>query len=244
MKPDRESVRWHAVSGVEALQRAAARRILAAAEAATRARGGFDVVLAGGRTPRDVYRRLREAKVDWARWHIYFGDERCLPRDDAGRNAHMAARAWLDHVPIPRCQVHEIPAGFGAEEAAQAYAQRLRCVGDFDLVLLGLGEDGHTASLFPGHAWGTEPDAPDALAVLDAPKPPPQRVTLSVARLSRARAVIFLVEGEAKRTAVARWRAGADIPARAIRPPAGADVLIESRLLRPLAGREKNRAST
>ncbi len=104
----------------------------------------------------------------------------------------------------------------------------------FDLTLLGLGEDGHTASLFPGREWGTEPDSPDALAVLDAPKPPAQRVSLSAARLSRSRQVIFLVSGESKRDALARWRASENIPARAIAPEKGVDVLVESALLKGL----------
>jgi 6-phosphogluconolactonase len=98
-------------------------------------------------------------------------------------------------------------------------------------VLLGFGEDGHTASLFPGRDWGVAASAPDALAVLHAPKPPPQRVSLSAARLSRTREMLFLVEGEAKRSAVTQWRMGADIPARAIHPEAGVDVLVESALL-------------
>lgn len=147
----------------------------------------------------------------------------------------MAAQAWLDAVPIPALQVHSIPAESGAPRAARMYAETLKAVGDFDLVLLGLGEDGHTASLFPGHEWGTEHGAPDALAVLDAPKPPAQRVSLSAARLSRARKVIFLVAGESKRTAVTAWRAGKDIPARSIQPAVGVDVLVESTLLEPSA---------
>ncbi len=145
----------------------------------------------------------------------------------------MAAEAWLDSVPIPALQVHAIPGERGALAAARMYAETLQTAGDFDLVLLGLGEDGHTASLFPGHEWGTERGAPDALAVLDAPKPPAQRVSLSAARLSRAREVIFLVAGESKRAAVTEWRAGKDIPARSIMPAAGVDVLVESALLVP-----------
>lgn len=101
-------------------------------------------------------------------------------------------------------------------------------VGEFDLVLLG---SVRTTSLFPGHDWGAEGDAPDVLAVLDAPKPPPPRVSLSAARLSCARAVLFLIDGEAKREAVTHWRAGADIPARAIRPPSGVDVPLDASLL-------------
>jgi 6-phosphogluconolactonase len=226
--PDAQRCRWRPLPDRQALEREAAADILAAAAGAIAARGRFHLVLAGGETPRGAYRRLREAAADWEAWHIYFGDERCLPADDPARNSRMAAEAWLDHVAIPRAQRHAIPAEWGAIAAARAYAETLGAVGEFDLVLLGLGEDGHTASLFPGHDWGSAPGSPDALAMLDAPKPPPQRVSLSAARLSRARQVLFLVSGEAKRRAIAAWRAGRDIPARAIAPPAGVDVLIAS----------------
>jgi len=231
-------VRWHAEPDRETLARVAAASILAAAADAIRSRGRFLLVLAGGETPRAAYTRLAAARADWSAWHIYYGDERCLPADDPARNARMAGETWLDHVAIPAAQCHPIPAEQGAEPAARAYRETLRAVGAFDLVLLGLGEDGHTASLFPGHDGGVAPDAPDALAVVDAPKPPAERVSLSAARLSRARQVIVLVAGESKRDAVARWRAGATIPAAAITPAAGVDVLVESGLLarEPSAG--------
>ncbi len=218
-----------------ALERAASASILAAADRAIRARGQFRFVLAGADTPRGAYRKLREAPANWPAWHIYFGDERCLPADDPARNSFMAAEAWLDHVAIPAPQRHEIPAELGPSQAAEAYAGILRSVGEFDLVLLGLGRDGHTASLFPGREWGTAPGSPDTLAVFDAPRPPPQRVSLSAARLSRSRQVVFLVSGGSKHKAVAEWRAGKNIPARAIMPAAGVDVLVESELLLPLA---------
>ena len=227
--------RWHALSDERALRRAALEIIFAGAAQAIRARGRFHFVLAGGNTPRKIYRGITAARTDWSAWHVYYGDERCLPPSDPARNSRMAAEAWLDRVPIPSSQLHTIPAELGALEAARMYAATLRTVGEFDLVLLGLGEDGHTASLFPGREWGTAPDAPDTLAVLDAPRPPPQRVSLSAARLSRSRQVLFLVGGERKRKALAEWRAGKDIPARAIRPAAGVDVLVESALLEPLA---------
>jgi 6-phosphogluconolactonase len=222
------ALRWHAVSDAETLERTASRRILEAAERAIAERGEFRIVLSGGQTPRGVYRTLRNQGVGWANWQIHFGDERCLPCEDPGRNSRMAGLAWLDHVAVPAAQVHTIPAELGAARAAAAYAKQLEGVGQFDFVLLGLGRDGHTASLFPGHDWGEAPDAPDALAVLDAPEPPPQRVTLSAARLSHAREVWFLVAGDSKREAVARWRAGERLPAGAIRPPAGVDVLISA----------------
>ena len=230
-----EACRWHAVMDERALRQAAIDSILVSAAQATHERGQFHCVLAGGNTPREIYRALGAVQTDWSAWHIYFGDERCLPADDHARNSRMAADVWLDRVPIPPAQLHAIPAELGAVPAARIYAATLHTVGDFDLVLLGLGEDGHTASLFPGHAWGVAPGSADTLAVSDAPKPPPQRVSLSAARLARARKVLFLVSGESKHGAVAKWRAGEHMPARAIMPAAGVDVLVESALLAPLA---------
>ena len=218
------------------MQQAAFAAICAGAAQAIHERGQFHLVLAGGNTPRPIYQALGAARTDWSAWRIYFGDERCLPAPDAQRNSRMAAQAWLDDVPIPPSQVYWIPGELGALQATKMYAEILRKVGDFDLVLLGLGEDGHTASLFPAHEWGAAPGSPDMLAVFDAPKPPPQRVTMSAARLGRARQVLFLVSGQSKHRAVADWRAGKDIPARAIMPAAGVDVLVESALLVPLAG--------
>jgi 6-phosphogluconolactonase len=225
------SVRWIGVAGADELSETACRRILAAAGRAISKRGAFLIVLAGGRTPFGAYRRLRAAETDWSRWQVYFGDERSVPADDDERNSRQAREAWLDHVPIPRDHVHAIPAELGAERGAAVYAELLRDVSDFDLVLLGLGEDGHTAGLFPDHPWNVT--GADVLPVHDAPKPPRQRVSLTAARLSRAREVLFLVMGESKREAVARWRAGDDLPAAAIRPAPGVDVLVESALLTP-----------
>ena len=214
------------------MQTEAVSMIARAAEQAIIDSGAFRVVLAGGSTPRALYKRLCALKTDWAAWHIYFGDERCLPAIDPGRNSTMARDAWLDHVPVPQKQVYAIPAEMGAKAAAAAYSATLKPVGEFDLVLLGLGEDGHTASLFPGNDWGQEVDSPVALPVFDAPKTPAERVSLSAWRLSQAKQVLFLVIGESKHEAVMNWRAGANIPARAIKPQHGVDVLAESVLLK------------
>lgn len=224
-------VRWLSATDVAELERTACRRIMTAAERAIKQRGEFMIVLAGGNTPRGAYRLLQEQNADWAHWNVYFGDERCLPAHDIERNSKMAADAWLHHVPIPNDHVHPIPAELGATAAALSYAETLRNVGEFDLVLLGLGDDGHTASLFPKHDWGTAPDAPALLAVFNAPKPPSERVSLSASRLSRAREVLFLIAGDSKRDALARWAAGENISARAIRPLAGVDVLVDAKLL-------------
>lgn len=231
-----EKYRWHSFDDLSALQEAALGAILDGASMAIQERGRFNLVLAGGETPRGIYQRLRSVPTDWTAWHIYFGDERCMPPTVEELNFCMAGEAWLKHVPIPPSQVHAIPSEIRADKAANEYAQTLRGVDMFDLTLLGLGEDGHTASLFPGNEWGTAPDSPDALAIFNSPKRPPQRVSLSAARLSRSRQIIFLVSGASKHKVVARWRAGENIPARAIMGETGVDVLVESALLLPLAG--------
>ena len=219
--------RWHPFETNSALVTAAVDMVTNAAAQAISARGKFRIVLAGGTTPRAIYEKLVEIKTDWRAWHIYFGDERCLPPHDPERNSAMADAAWLTHVPIPPEHIHVIPAELGAAKAASEYAKVLQGVPEFDLVLLGLGEDGHTASLFPGNEWGTEPASPSVLAVHHAPKPPAERVTLSAWRLSRARQVMFLVSGASKHEAVMQWRNGTTLPASAITPVNGVDVLVD-----------------
>lgn len=226
-----QQCRWHAFDKTAELEQAVTRAILDAAQEAISQRGAFHIVLTGGKTPRRMYEMLREAKTDWAAWHVYFGDERCLPPEHEERNSRMAALAWLDHVSIPRQQIHPIPAELGTAAAASAYAQTLQSVGLFDVVLLGLGEDGHVASLFPDQYLGDTPDAPAVIAVHDAPKPPPDRVSLSAQRLSAARQVMFLVTGIAKQQAIKEWRNGVAIPAAVIAPASGVDVYLEAELL-------------
>ncbi len=220
-------VRWQWFASDTAVCQAALDFISRSAKTAISARGAFHIVLAGGTTPRAVYQQLRDLDTDWHAWHVYFGDERALPAEHADRNSKMAADAWLSHVPIPALQIHPMPTELGLDKAYAAYTTLLADVGDFDLVLLGLGEDGHTASLFPGHEWGSAADAPDVFIVRDAPKPPPQRLSLSAQRLSRSRAVLFMVAGEGKRDAIKQWRAGSSLPAATIQCPEGVDVFLD-----------------
>jgi 6-phosphogluconolactonase len=193
----------------DAVARRACQRILAAATEAIDRRGAFTLAVAGGTTPETCYKLLAEASADWAHWHIYFGDERCLPPGDPARNSTMVAARLTDRVPIPPRQVHPIPAERGAAVAADAYTATIRTALPFDLVLLGMGEDGHTASLFPGHRH-----PPDALVVPvhGAPKPPPERVSLGTAALVSCRQLLVLVTGAGKRAALRQWRDGEDLP--------------------------------
>ncbi len=217
-------LRWHLLPDTDSVADEGARRILLAARVAILARGVFRLVLAGGRTPEDCYRRLAAARADWADWEIYFGDERCLPAEHPDRNSHMATRAWLGQVAIPAHRIHVIPAELGPLAGACSYAPEVAAALPFDLVLLGLGADGHTASLFPDR---THPPSELVHAVFDAPKPPPERVTLSSAALSRSRQVLFLVTGSDKRAALASWQRGAALPAAAIHPVTAAEILLD-----------------
>jgi 6-phosphogluconolactonase len=188
---------------------ATAEMILDLARAAITERGRFRLVLAGGTTPTAAYRLLRDRDTDWAAWHIYHGDERCLAIEDPERNSLAADEAWLRHVPVPPAQIHAIPAELGAELAADAYGPVVAAALPFDLVLLGIGEDGHTASLFPGRGIPLEPLV---IPVHDAPKPPPDRVSLTPTALCRSGLMLLLVTGVSKQDALRRWQDGEDLP--------------------------------
>jgi 6-phosphogluconolactonase len=224
MPAELSSTRWHSLADPETVAQAAVDRILAAGRNAINDRGVFRIVLAGGRTPEVCYRRLAEAPTDWSRWKVYFGDERCLPPEHAERNSTMVSRVWLSGVRIPAENVYPIPAELGAEAASRAYEPRVREALPFDMVILGMGEDGHTASLFPGQR---HPAAELVHAIHNAPKPPPDRVSLSTKALSEAREVLILVTGFSKQAAVRAWRAGKPLPVAQIQGYAGVDVLLD-----------------
>ena len=224
-------LRWHVYSDLDQLIETVANGIVSEAARAISAAGRFLVVLAGGSTPRPIYERLVELDTPWNQWHIYFGDERCLRAGHPERNDTMIREVWLDKVSIPVDQIHAIPAELGPDAGAKSYAQELADLGPFDLTLLGLGEDGHTASLFPGGALGCRRGAPDVLAVYAAPKPPASRVSMSAARLTRSQSVQLIVTGEEKRAALTQLRDGADMPIRSVNPPNGIDLFLDGSAL-------------
>lgn len=209
----------------EAVAATAAERIVASAAAAIDARGQFRICLAGGSTPTAAYRLLaRRTDTLWDAWHIYHGDERCLPARADGRNSLVADQVWLEHVPVPRAQVHAIPAEAGAEAAAAAYEDVVRAALPFDLVLLGVGEDGHTASLFPGRAL---PEERLVMPVHEAPKPPPDRVSLTPSALCSCRMMMVLATGAGKADALGRWRDGEELPVAMVARRAPSLVLLD-----------------
>lgn len=187
-------------NGAALADRAAARieQITVATPAGDRCR----IALSGGHTPRATYQLLAARPVPWGRLEVFFGDERCVPPDVEGSNYKMAKEALFDPVPIPDGQIHRIRGELSPDEAAEAAARDLvevfgEGVPSFDLILLGMGPDGHTASLFPGSA---EVDVTGHLTVpVHRPDlPQPWRVSLTLPVLNAAKRVMFLIDGADK----------------------------------------------
>lgn len=195
---------WCLFDEAENLAQQAVKLILEAAEQAITQRGAFHLVTAGGSTPNRCYELLREQQHQaWSKWFIYMGDERVLPLDDPERNSSALNQAWLSFVPIPDQNIKSIPTELGTERAVQLYSQTLEKVDQFDLVMLGMGEDGHTASLFPGH--NNLDVTADVIGLYNSPKPPSERVSLSYQRLANTRSMLKLISGSSKHAAVKAW---------------------------------------
>lgn len=199
----------HKYPSLDAFENSACDEIINFAQKCISLRGKFLIVLCGGNTPRGIFKKLSKRNTDWSKWFIFYGDERCLKVDDPNRNSVMANNSWLGHTPIPKNQIYTINGELGAIQAASEYNQLLSDVGLFDLVLLGLGEDGHIASLFPGHKWD---NSRYAVPIENAPKPPSKRVSMTSSRLSNSRNIIFLVTGKNKQLSFERWKKQQDLP--------------------------------
>ncbi len=190
----------------DAVHEEAARRIAAACQQAQDARGVFSWALSGGSTPRTTYRLLREARIDWSRVEIFWSDERAVPADSPHSNQRMAREALLDGVPIPSASIHPMqPDPADLDGAALAYeAEMRRVLGEdarVDLALLGLGDDAHTASLFPGTA---ALDEAERLVVANVAPVIAPRLTWTPRALRAARCILVLVVGASKRAALTR----------------------------------------
>jgi len=219
-------------SGVETLSHAAADLFVRTVRRAVDSTDSFAVVLAGGHSPERTYQLLAEDPyrelVPWDKLHVFWGDERCVPRDDPSNNARMAFDRLLGHVPIPDNRLHPIPVEEPPERAAQGYEELLRTFfrgrpPRFDLVFLGLGENGHTASLFPGtpileerSRWVKEVYVPEQHRY---------RVSLTVPIINHASTIAFLVHGPNKsrvlREVLKGPRRPRDLPAQLITPVHG-----------------------
>ena len=191
----------------------AAQFIIERAKIAIREKGSFSLVLSGGTTPVNVYKLLANEQADFEKWHIYFGDERCFPLNHLERNSNVAESTWLSKFNILKSNIFIIPAELGNTEGALAYEKILDKNKPFDLVMLGLGDDGHIASLFPTHQWD---NSKQVISVSNAPKSPSDRISLTPSRLSNTEEVLFLISGKNKVNAFKQWKDGFDLPANLI----------------------------
>jgi 6-phosphogluconolactonase len=168
-------------------------------------RGRFSIAVPGGSATGALLPALIPSPIDWSKTEVFWVDERMVPPDDADSNFRAARIAWLDEVPIPGEHIHRMRGEDQSQAVAEDYArllvQRLGQPARIDLVLLGMGEDGHVASLFPGHrllrAWDR-----DVAALDDAPKPPSRRTTLTLRALTAARRIVVFAAGPAKAEAL------------------------------------------
>ena len=219
---------------IDALSRGALDELMRVMAEAVRERGRFSIALSGGRTPEKMYRLWAERErqspqTPWDKVHLFWGDERYVPKDDRLSNYCMTCEALIAHVPIPAGNVHRVPGpeDFATPEAAaEAYDAELRKffgVGApaFDLQLLGLGGEGHTASLFPGSPALEEKRR--LVMAVEAPAKPSRRLTLTPVVLNQARNTFFLVAGADKREIIRALQAepdsgGSQYPAGRVRP--------------------------
>ena len=234
MPADRATPNLQVFADASEVARAAAFRFIEIAQESTQARGRFSVALAGGSTPKRIYELLAgdefKDQLDWSKVHIFFGDERCVPPDDAESNYRMANEALLARVALPEQNVHRMRGEGDAVANARLYEDELRGYFDgedwprFDLVMLGMGDDGHTASLFPETraldvhaAWVTA----NWVEKFDS-----FRVTLTVPAINHARHVMFVITGASKAERLAEVLYGAHepqrLPSQLIQPHAGA----------------------
>ncbi|UQB43331.1 6-phosphogluconolactonase [Thiomicrospira microaerophila] len=217
---------WQVFDDAEILAQQAVSLIIKQAKQAIEQRGEFHLVTAGGTTPNRCYEILAEQSDQaWHQWFIYMGDERVLPLNDPERNSTSLQQAWLSKVSIPQDQIFLMPTEMGLEQSRLAYQQVVDQVEKFDCVLLGMGEDGHTASLFPGH--NNQDASESVISVTDSPKPPAERISLSYKILNNTRNLLKLITGEGKYSAIQAWLSGSALPISLPQAEQATDVFID-----------------
>jgi len=230
----------------EAVARRAAAEIAQTLQSARRQRGVAHIALSGGSTPAPAYERLAAEPSDWIDVEVWFADERCVGPEDPQSNYRLAAETLLEPAAIPPERVHRMEGELGPEEGARRYALALRerlsggghDLPVLDLVVLGIGPDGHIASLFPGAATLDEGERALCLGVRDSPKPPPERITLSLAVLRAARRCLLLATGASKADAVSAMLAGPSrhVPASLLRTERLTVIVDDAASAKPVLG--------
>ena len=200
---------WVVFEDIDKLSEQLAYNILEIAETSIRLSNSFKIVLTGGNSVLKLYNILSNSKSNWSKWHIYLGDERCLPTNDKDRNDHVINQVWLNNSQILKKNIHFIKAEFGVDDGALHYEKILDNVGDFDVVLLSIGEDGHAASLFPHHLYDKNTSV---VVERNSPKFPKDRISMSYSRLNQSKNIFKIISGSSKQKAVKMWIKGKALP--------------------------------
>ncbi len=204
--------KWCIFNDKKELFKSLSEEILYISDKCIKEKGVFSIVLAGGKSPMPLYKILSKSNSDWANWHVYIGDERCLPIGDYARNDTLIINNWLSGSDIPSGNIHLMRPELGMHKARTEYEKVIGKIDKFDVVLLGMGEDGHTASLFPNRTYPNN----DVILEINSPKFPKERISMSYFRLNKARYVYKLVIGKSKEKVVDLWKKGAILPITSI----------------------------
>jgi len=196
---------WFVFEDINELADQLANDILDVAKTAIRSNNSFKIVLTGGNSILNTYKVLSNSESDWDKWHIYLGDERCLPIGDKGRNNYIINQVWLNNSRILKKNIHFIDAELNATDGAARYENILNSVGDFDVTLLSMGEDGHAASLFPGHLYDTNKSI---VIERNSPKYPRERISMSYSRLNHSKNIFKVISGSSKQRSLDLWLKG------------------------------------
>jgi 6-phosphogluconolactonase len=200
---------WVVFEDIDKLSEQLAYDVLEISKNSIKLNGSFKIVLTGGNSITKLYKILSNSKSNWSKWHIYLGDERCLPANDKDRNDYMINRVWLNNSQILKENIHFIHAELGAQGGALHYEEILDNIGYFDMVLLSMGEDGHAASLFPQHLYNKNTNV---VVESNSPKYPKDRISISYSRLNQSKNVFKIINGSSKQKAVKIWLEGRVLP--------------------------------
>ena len=190
---------WLIFDDEMSLSKALAQEVLNIAKKSIFEKDCFSIVLTGGQSVLNLYKILSKSDSNWEKWHIYIGDERCVPMRHKDRNDQVINEIWLDNSTISKNNIHFIQAELGLIEAQKEYEKVLKKIDKFDVVLLSVGEDGHVASLFPNHSY---PDNKMVVIESNSPKSPKQRLSMSYKQLNKSNYIFKLLIGKSKQQAV------------------------------------------
>lgn len=227
---------WQVFATADAIAQSVCEQIITIANHAISEKGRFDIVTAGGTTPNAIYALLAKLEqqqpkaTQWKKWFIYLGDERVLPAGDNDRNSQVLEIHWLENSQIPESNRFYMPTELGLQASAEHYRKVIAAT-EFDLVLLGMGEDGHTASLFPGHS---SVSLGGVVCETQSPKPPLERLSLSYETLSSANTVIKIITGRSKTEALKAWLAGEELPITMVRSVGQTHVYVDQEAIQSL----------